>query len=112
MNDTAKHHIRQSFIQRRNDAESLAPMKRPVRASAAYAKPSFIYEKRVKNCNKMAFTAKIFLSPLSAEALVKKVYTATRQKVRMMMSQYWQLSGRTKEMVEKNGNDAFYKIRT
>ena len=28
----------------------------------------------------------MFLSPMSADALVKKVYTATRQKVRTMMS--------------------------
>ena len=34
----------------------------------------------------MVFTAKMFLSPISADALVKNVYTATRQKVRMIIS--------------------------
>ena len=40
----------------------------------------------MKSCKRIVFTARIFLSPISADALVKKVYTATRQKVRMMMS--------------------------
>ena len=72
--------------QSRRAAPSRAPIKRPVSASAAYAKPSFIYEKSVKSCSSRVFTASSAALSMRAEAPVKKVYTATMQNVRSMMS--------------------------
>ena len=59
--------------QSRSAFTSRAPMNRPVSASAAYAKPSFMYEKSVKSCNSRVFTASSTGSSMRAEAPVKKV---------------------------------------
>ena len=71
--DTAVPHAMQRRRQSRSAPSSRAPMNRPVRASAAYANPSFMYEKSVNNCSSSVFTASSAGSSMRADAPVKKV---------------------------------------
>ena len=71
--ETAVPQKMQRLRHARSERPSRAPMKRPVSASAAYAKPSFMYEKSVKSCNSRVFTASSTGSSMRAEAPVKKV---------------------------------------
>ena len=74
-----------SLMLRLRESGSPAPINRPVRASPAYAKPSIMYEKRVKNCISNVFIANT-LSPYLEPAMGKNENTAIRQTVRRNIS--------------------------
>ena len=78
-------HTKRRLTKRFSKNRLFSPIYFPVKASAAYAKPSIIYEKRINICINKALTARISFPDLD-DADIKNVVTAISAIVRMKMS--------------------------